>query len=76
MTFTSPYHFRPMSDLNAEGRNVEMVLRDGRCVVGWLFCGMPSTPRSFWSKGNRGDEMVDAIGWREIEKDWSAFQKD
>ncbi len=57
--------FRPMDELHQEGREVEMQLDSGRIVIGWLFCGMPSTPRSFWSRNHRGSSvMIQPTGWR------------
>lgn len=62
--------FRPMDELSAEGRHVEMLMDGGNIVVGWLFCGMPSTPRSFWTRDRRGSVVcISPVGWRECQSE-------
>lgn len=65
----TPYHFRPMDELLAEGRRVEMALRDtGQVVEGWLV--VVTGRRRFQSLDCDGAVCtahdVEPIGWREI----------
>jgi hypothetical protein len=63
----TPYHFRPMDELTAEGREVEMALRDtGEVIIGLLFCGHPMVARTFWTRGPRGTSCIEPIGWRDV----------
>ena len=61
----TPFQFRPMDELRREGCEVEMALGTGEVVTGWLFCGHPVAPRTFWMLGARGHERINPIGWRE-----------
>lgn len=57
--------FRSMTELHHTDP-VDMLLGDGRVVTGWLFCGMPNTPRSYWTNNERGSSlMIEPVGWRE-----------
>jgi len=59
--------FRPMDELQADGKHVELKLDAGRRVVGWLYCGHPQFPRTFWTRGVTGRlTMVAPVGWREL----------
>lgn len=58
-----PAGYRPMDELTAEGREVDMVLTTGEVVRGWLFCGNPRAPRTFWMQGTRGSQCIEPIGW-------------
>lgn len=73
----TPFQFRPMHELTAEGREVDMALPTGEVVTGWLFCGVPGAPRTFWRLGKRGHECIEPIGWRvpptpDVIADWKA----
>ncbi|MFN3624400.1 MAG: hypothetical protein ACK4TP_10095 [Hyphomicrobium sp.] len=60
-------NFRPMDELRVEGKHVELQLSDELRVVGWLYCGHPQAPRSFWTRNSNGRlVMVQPIGWREL----------
>lgn len=80
MSERTPYHFRPMCELTEECRHVEMALRDtGEVVMGWLFCGVPGEPRTFWMHAEGRSARIDPIGWRhpptpEVLTAWQAGQ--
>jgi hypothetical protein len=57
--------FRPMHELN-HTNPVDMRLRDGSIVTGWLFQGVPNIARSYWTRDfGRGSHMIEPTGWRE-----------
>lgn len=62
----TPFHFRPMHELERDNHEVQLAKRsDGQVVVGWLYT-RPTGERTFWTADGRGHLQVDPIGWREI----------
>ena len=68
-----PPGFRPMDELTADSRGVELALRTGSVVPGMMITGVPSPQaRTYWCQGawnvhtGRHDMVpVYPIGWRE-----------
>lgn len=60
-----PTRFRPMAELD-HTNPVDMRLKDGSIVTGWLFQGMPGVVRSYWTRDfGRGSHMINPEAWRE-----------
>lgn len=83
MAVSSPYHFRPMGDLTKVNYRVEIATATGAVVIGWLF--VAGGERSFWTAVDKNPSdpsreqtsvRISAIGWREIEKDWTPYLKE
>lgn len=73
-TIDAPAGFRPMSDLTEQRHPVEMALRHGALVVGWLMVGVPTPQaRTYWCQGpwdaatgRHAVVPVYPIGWRDL----------
>lgn len=63
----TPFHFRPMFELDHQER-VEMCLASGRCLIGWMLVGGVSPKaRSYWTQADGGAvRCIAPIGWREL----------
>jgi hypothetical protein len=74
----TPYHFRPMDELDHE-ETVEFSLRNGRVVHGRMLKGIitPGT-RSYYYRQNHEPIRCEPIGWRDLitPDTVAAWQKD